>query len=165
MDRVRLSMRSVYKDPGEATKALYALLQSRVQNLEMNISHQAMPSMREHALFVRSRPYRIWYLIRHNGLIAGTIYATTLNEIGIHLFQDYRGRGIAKWALEQLIARHKPLPAVPARRIGAWLANINPKNLRSIDFFEKAGFELKAYTFQRGGVHAGKADGNPAPRD
>ena len=144
-----LSLPSVYRCLPEAERFLYALLEARVANLEMNISHQAMPDYLEHIKFVRSHPYRAWHLIRRDLQPVGTIYATYLNEIGMHLMPTDQGKGIGRWALEQFLARMHPLPAIPARRIGAWLANINPANRRSIDFFERAGFALKQYTFQR----------------
>ena len=145
---MNLTLQSVYRDR-RAARVLYNLLEDRVGALDINISHNALPPWRDHVRFVKSKPYRVWYIIKADGLAAGTVYATRMNEVGIHLFPDYRGKHIAQWALKTFLSRHKPLAAIPTKRVGAWLANINPKNKRSIDFFEKAGFTIKQYTYQR----------------
>lgn len=145
-----LTLRSVYKD-GIGAEALYDLLRDRSEENDpnVNISHRRMPSMGEHLRFFRSRPYRAWYFIKENGLIAGYVALSHVNEISIVLSTDYRGRGIGAWAVREATTRHRPLPAIPARRVGAWLANINPKNERSIRMFESLGFSLKAQTYER----------------
>lgn len=138
---------SVYREL-EAAKILYALLESRAKNPEMNISHAAMPGWHTHQRFIRARPYQHWFIVKADQLPAGSLYATRLNEIGIHLFPDHQRQGIGRAALELFIARNKPLPAVPAMRPARWLANINPENARSIEFFTKAGFRLKQHTYE-----------------
>ena len=131
----------VHKEP-EATKFLYALLRERSSEDDkyVNISHRALPPFDEHERFVRSRPYRYWYLIRSEGEWVGYISCTKLNEIGIVLMRAHRRRGYGKQALARFVAEHKPLPAIPARRSGRFLANINPANAPSIALFHGAGF-------------------------
>lgn len=143
-----LTLRSVYKDRG-GTAWLYEML--RVRSTEndpnVNISHRALPTYAEHVRFVRSRPYRLWYFVKENGLTAGYISISRRNEIGIVLLPDYRGRGIGTWAVQEVMKRHKPLPAIPSERSGRWLANINPKNARSIAMFAKCGFSELQVTY------------------
>jgi len=145
---MNLTMRSVYKDRHNY-EILYDLMRARLSDgPDSNISHRSMPSYREHVDFVRSRPYRIWYVIRADGAPAGAIYASKLNEIGIAIFPDYRRAGVASWAIRRLIGRHTPLPAKPGLRSGRWLANINPSNEASIALFSNLGFSLKAQTYE-----------------
>ena len=126
---------------------LYLLLGQRTK--DQSISHKEMPGKHQHAKFVRSRPYRLWFIIKADGEPVGSIYATRQNEIGIQIAKARQGLGIGMKALNLLTSRYKPLPEIPGKRAGVWLANISKDNDRSIDFFEKAGFSLRQYTFQR----------------
>lgn len=129
---------NVYRE-SSATKVLYRLLCERPP--ESRISHVSVPSYRAHARFVRSRPYRYWYLVRVGEKFIGELCVTDLNEIGIHLFDGYRHCGHGEAALRMFIRRHRPLPAITAKRVGAWLANIAPENENAKFFFAKMGFE------------------------
>ena len=147
---MNITLRSVYKDGPESIQALYELLRARSieDDPHVNISHRALPTFLTHARFVRSHPYRAWYLVRVDGLTAGSVNLTKLNEVGIVLHPDYRGKGVGKVALKLLLNRHKPLPAIPAHRAGRFLANINPANERSIRLFTGLGFKLKQQTYE-----------------
>ena len=148
---MRILLESVYKEGGHAgIDALYEIM--RVRSTEddphVNISHRVLPPFRQHALFVRARPYRAWYFVKVDGLVAGSVTLTKLNEVGIVLHPDYRGNGIGKQALQMLITRTKPLPAIPGHRVGRFLANIHPKNERSIRLFTGLGFVHIQNTYQ-----------------
>ena len=147
---MNIVLRSVYRDGRDAIEALYTLLRVRSQEDDphVNISHRALPTPHDHAVFVRSHPYRVWYIVKVNGLAAGSVNLTKLNEIGIVLHPDYRGMGVGKAALRMLLDRHRPLPAVPAHRVGHWLANIHPLNERSTKLFTGLGFKHIQNTFQ-----------------
>jgi GNAT superfamily N-acetyltransferase len=149
---MNITLDSVYKRR-QNVDALYDIMRARSteDDPHTNISHRALPPYRQHGEFVRSRPYRIWYLIKVGGLLAGATNITKQNEIGLVLLPDYRGKGIGKLVLQGLLRRHKPLPAIPGHRAGHFLANINPKNERSIRLFTGLGFALKQQTYQLGG--------------
>ena len=138
---------NVYREP-TAAQVLYALLQQRP--LESRISHQTMPTYQEHLKFLQVCPYRMWFLIRVDGEFVGDIHATENNEIGVFLFQQYRGLRYGKQALQLFISRHRPLPAVPAVRVQAWLAHIAPENDLAKHFFEDAGFHKVEETYRYG---------------
>ena len=144
-----IELQNVYTEHG-AREFLYELLRERSTEADphVNISHRTLPAMHDHAAFVRSRPYRAWYLVKVDGLVAGSVNLTKLNEIGIVLHPDYRGMGVGKAALRMVLDRHRPLPAVPAHRAGRFLANINPANERSIRLFTGLGFKLKQQTYE-----------------
>jgi RimJ/RimL family protein N-acetyltransferase len=116
---------------------LYNLLKERESNV--NISHKKMPTYTQHTKFVSSNPYFRWYIVEYNGKKSGSIYLSKNNEIGIFLKNSFRGNKIGKEAVELLIEKH------PKSR---YLANINPKNKKSIQFFKKCGFNLIQYTFE-----------------
>ena len=147
---MRIILESVYKHPAQSAQALYDLLKERSTEADphVNISHRALPPWRAHLAFFRSHPYRAWYFVKVDGLVAGSVNITKLNEVGIVLHQDYRGKGIGKAALKKLLERSRPLPAIPAHRSGCFLANINPGNYRSISLFTGLGFKHIQNTYQ-----------------
>lgn len=70
----------------------------------------------------------------------GTIYLTTLREIGISIFRSHQRQGYAIQAIDLLTAAHP----------GKFLANINPKNTASIGMFKKLGFNHIQNTYELG---------------
>jgi RimJ/RimL family protein N-acetyltransferase len=115
---------------------LYELLGER--DREVNISHKKMPSYDKHVEFVKNRPYSKWYVIYDGDQKAGSIYLTKQNEIGLFIKKEMQGRGIGKKAL-QLLMKYEPRDR--------YLANVNPENIKSIEFFKKNNFHLIQYTF------------------
>ena len=116
---------------------LYDLLLQR--NSNVNISHKRMPTYEEHIKFVRSLPYSKWYIIEIDGERVGSIYLTNQNEVGIFVAERSQAKGIGSNALNVLIDQNPGL---------RYLANINPENKKSIDFFEKSGFVLIQHTYE-----------------
>lgn len=116
---------------------LYKLLENR--NPDSNISHRVMPNYDEHVQFVLSNPYSAWYVILVNGEKSGSVYLSKQDEIGIFLTNNMKGKGIGRFALELLMKKN------PRKR---YLANISPKNNKSIKFFEKNNFNLIQYTYE-----------------
>ena len=116
---------------------LYDLLLQR--NPDANISHKKMPTYEEHVNFVKSSPYSKWYIIEVDEERAGSIYLTKQNEIGIFLNEGLQEKGIGSNALNLLIGKNPDL---------RYLANINPENKKSIEFFKKLGFTLIQYTYE-----------------
>jgi RimJ/RimL family protein N-acetyltransferase len=103
-----------------------------------------MPSWEQHLYFIldggqhpiyKSHKYTAWYIIPD----MGAIYLTNMDEIGISLLPMYHGLGIADKAIKELIRLH------PRKR---YLANISPRNTRSIKFFDKHGFKHVQNTYE-----------------
>ena len=124
-----------------APEIMYELLRERSTEHDrfVNISHRKLPTWRAHLAFIRKRPYRAWYLIRERDDYAGTLYLSKAGEIGIVLFRAFRGKGIGPKAIAALMKRHKS---------ARFIANINPKNKRSIALFKKLGFSLLQHTYE-----------------
>ncbi len=116
---------------------LYELLKERDSNV--NISHKKMPTYDEHVKFVMSKPYSKWYVIQYDNQNIGSIYLSKQNEIGIFLIKKIQRKGIGQQVLEILMKKH------PRQR---FLANINPTNKKSIDFFIQNNFKLIQYTYE-----------------
>lgn len=116
---------------------LYELLKER--DSRANISHKKMPNFAQHVKFVLSKPYTKWYVIVECKKNVGSVYLTKDNEIGIFLKKDLQGKGIGMNVLKLLMEKN------PRAR---YLANINPKNKKSIQFFKNNGFKLIQHTYE-----------------
>ena len=79
------------------------------------------------------------FRIRMNNQRVGSVYLSKQNEIGIFLLKEYQGLKLGKNILELLMEKN------PAEM---YLANVSPKNHRSINFFKKNKFRLIQYTFE-----------------
>ncbi len=118
-------------------KFLYDLLKGRESNV--NISHKKMPTYAQHIKFIESKPYSKWYIIRLGNQKIGSAYLSKQDEIGIFITKNMHAKKIGTIALNILIKKN---------RRKRYLANINPKNKKSISFFKKNGFELIQHTFE-----------------
>ena len=116
---------------------LYDLLLER--DPKANISHKKMPTFTEHLKFVKSKPYSKWYVILKEEQKIGSIYLSKNDEIGIFLDKSIQGKGFGQLALEQLMKKN------PKKR---YLANVNPKNKKSVKFFTQNKFELIQHTYE-----------------
>ena len=116
---------------------LYELLKERDPNA--NISYKKLPSYKEHVKFVSSKQYAVWYIIYSDGKKSGTIYLSKQDEIGIFLKKGIIGKGIGSQALTLLMEKN------PRKR---FLANVSPKNKKSMNFFKKHKFKLIQYTYE-----------------
>lgn len=116
---------------------LFNLLKER--STSENISHKKMPTYNEHKKFVKSKPYLRWYTVMLSNKKIGSVYLSKNDEIGIFLKKEFRAKDIGKKVLEMIIQKN------PRKH---YLANINPKNKKSIKFFKKNHFKLIQYTFE-----------------
>ena len=120
------------------TEFLFKLLKER--DPRANISHKKMPSYNQHVNFIKSKPYTKWYIIMKYKEKVGSIYLSKNDEIGIFLSKNYQGRNVGNYALTELIKKN------PRKR---YLANVNPKNKKSISFFKNNNFKLIQHTFEK----------------
>ena len=118
-------------------KFLYCHLKER--DPLTRISHKKMPSFEQHSKFVLSKPYTKWYIILEKNKKIGSIYLTEMNEIGLFLKKGVQGRGIGQQSLELMMKLN------PRNR---YLANVNPKNIESTNFFKKNKFKLIQHTYE-----------------
>ena len=116
---------------------LYNLLKERESIV--NISHKQTPTYVSHIKFVKSKPYTNCYIIENGNKKAGSIYLSKHNEIGIFIKKIFHKQNIGNIALSLLMKKN------PRKR---YLANVNPKNKHSINFFQKNNFKLIQYTYE-----------------
>jgi hypothetical protein len=115
---------------------LYKLLKER--DPRANISHKKMPIFKQHVKFVLSKPYSRWYVIVESEKEVGSVYLTKDSEIGIFIKKDMQSRGIGFKALRLLVMMNPRI---------RYLANVSPKNKKSIQFFKNNGFKLIQHTY------------------
>lgn len=116
---------------------LYTLLAQRPK--EANISHKEMPTYENHKYFVDNHPYLDWLIIKdEDQIVVGSVYITKQREIGISIYKHKQGKGYARAAIDVIRAKYP----------GPLLANINPQNERSIEFFNSLGFKHIQNTYQ-----------------
>jgi len=116
---------------------LYQILKER--EINTNISHKKMPTYNEHIDFVQSKPYSKWYIIYFGRKKVGSVYISKQNEIGIFIKKKFLKNGIGTKVLKIILEKN------PRKQ---FLANINPKNKKSIEFFKKNGFKLLQQTYE-----------------
>jgi len=116
---------------------LFQLLKER--DIRVNISHKKMPTYQQHMKFVKSKPYSKWYIILLSNEKVGSIYLSKSDEIGIFILKKFQKHNIGKLAITKLFTKN------PRKR---YLANVNPRNKKSIKFFKNNGFKLIQYTFE-----------------
>lgn len=134
MNMEELELKSVTKSD---VRFLYTQLKER--DSKINISHKKMPSYSEHTKFVLSKPYSKWYIIYYKNRKVGNVYLSKMNEIGIFILKTIKVKGLGSLVLEQVLKKN------PKTR---YLANVNPKNVKSSEFFKKNGFKLIQHTYE-----------------
>lgn len=113
-------------------RILYNLLEER--KLYQSISHKELPTYENHVKFVRSKPYKQWFILQDNKLFVGSVYLTKDNEIGIFIFEDYLGVGYGHIAIEEILKLNKDTELIKA--------NIAPTNSNSLAFFCNQRFQF-----------------------
>ena len=122
----------------EDAEFLYDSLKEREGRV--NISHKSLPKWEEHIEFVKNYNYISWDIIIVDENKIGNIYLTELNEIGIFILKKFHDRGYGSEALKMFMKKNGN------RR---YLANINPTNYKSIQFFGKHGFSHFQNTYTK----------------
>lgn len=127
----------VYETGDYGLRVLRLLLGERTA--AESISHKTMPQWYDHCQFVGKKPYLAWYLIESEqaNSFVGAIYLTKQREVGLFIFKAYRSLGLGTKALRLLLEKHP----------GKVLANINPRNVEAIEFWEKQGFSPLQATY------------------
>ena len=130
-----MELKSVTSDDAEF---LYELLKQREGRV--NISHRSVPSLTEHRDYIKNHSYQSWDIIWVENNRVGNIYLTQRDEIGVFIDNKFQGRGYGSQALKQFMEKNGNK---------RYLANINPTNYKSIQFFGKHGFTHIQNTYHK----------------
>jgi len=115
---------------------------SQIINLPKNKKRQPNVGVIVQARMTSKRfPGKSMALLANKPVIehVGSLYITKNYEIGIFIFKRFQGRGYASDALYKVIT--------DPRYGNKFLANINPLNEKSKQFFKKFGFECVQHTY------------------
>ena len=117
---------------------LFDLLKQREGTV--NISHKSLPDWEEHIQYVKKHDYQSWDIIWVENTRIGNIYLTKNNEIGIFIDKKLQFHGYGSKALEEFMKKNGKK---------RYLANINPTNYKSIQFFGIHGFTHIQNTYHK----------------
>ena len=117
---------------------LFDLLKQREGTV--NISHKSLPDWEEHIQYVKKHDYQSWDIIWVENTRIGNIYLTKNNEIGIFIDKKLQFHGYGSKALEEFMKKNGKK---------RYLANVNPTNYKSIQFFGKNGFTHIQNTYHK----------------
>ena len=106
----------------------------------VNISHKSLPTWEEHVEYIKNNTYQSWEIIWVDNARIGDIYLTDRDEIGIFLDKKSQSNGYGSIAINEFMKKNGKK---------RYLANINPTNYKSIQFFGKHGFTHIQNTYHK----------------
>lgn len=127
----------------EHIEFLFALLCSR----QLSISHQELPSYKEHAKFVENHPYAKWLIVQDRDQLIGAIYISKDNSVGFHFLPEHELH--VPQVLSFFLARFKPLPPIKSLRSNDFFFNVAPNDIKKIELLEKLGFQISQLSYQK----------------
>lgn len=110
---------------------LYLLLSKR----KSSISHNKVPSLKEHTEFVSENPYIEWYLIYKDKDLSGSVYVQSDNSVGLSLNQPNQEDVLEVIAF--IKNNHQPLPSIKSLRRENFFVNIAPDDFNLIKILNK----------------------------
>ena len=125
-------------------RILFKILKER--KLCSNISHSNIPSFEDHIKFVKSMPYRYWFLVLKEKEYLGAFYITKNNEISIKLIND--SDAIFKEILHIIFKNFKPLSAIPSKRNSKFIINLSPNDKFYNKLLNRIGAEKIQETYR-----------------
>lgn len=122
----------------EDADLLFELLKKRSHK----ISHDHLPTIDEHLLFVKSKPYLYWAIVMEDQAPVGTYYIQSDNSIGLNLLKPEKP--LVYKILCQIQANFKPLKEVKSKVPSYFYVNVSYSNKQ----LERVLFELDAVPIQ-----------------
>ena len=122
---------------------LYELLKNREKKI--SISHEKLPSFYQHKKFLRSSPYRHWFIIKKGSSLLGSTYITKSNCVAIHLLKNNKELIIK--IISFIIRTFKPLKELPSIRRKEFIMNITSNNRLYAEILKQLGGKKVQETF------------------
>ncbi len=110
---------------------LYTLLSRR----KHAISHDNLPSKKEHTHFVLNNPYIEWYLIYEEKNLLGSVYIHSDNSIGINIIKP--NKYIVESIISYIKKNHKPLDQIKSLRRGEFFLNVATDDFAMIEILDQ----------------------------
>ncbi len=100
----------------------------------------------EHETFVKSHPYRSWFLIKISDNYVGSFYVSKENTIGINIADNYVRLAVAP-IINFVESNFEPLSAIPSVRNGKFAVNVSPANKLLAKALEEIGANIAQITY------------------
>ena len=128
--------------PSEAQiESLFELLVQRVHKISCeDVSYS------EHKQFVKSHPYRDWFLIRVSDSYVGSFYVSKENTIGINVSDGYISLVVSQ-IINFVKENFKPLPPIPSIRSDKFAVNVPPSNLQLTNALEDVDAKIAQISY------------------
>lgn len=128
-----------------------ALLYDLLDGRQFSISHNKMPSMKEHDEFVRNHPYRGWWLIFDADNISnciGSVYVSFDNSIGFDVDVN-KITFTAEYFMQMLKNEIYPLSPEPSKIFGDFFFNVSPRNTDLQNWLECSNYYVSQVSLSR----------------
>lgn len=105
-----------------------------------------MPAWSDHQKFVKSNPYRAWYLVKKDyENFIGTVYLTNENHVSIALpsSNDLEISEVLHWVMKH----HKPLKGIKSVRPDHYQINIPSSDLNFMSLLDEMGYQQVQVTY------------------
>lgn len=110
------------------------------------ISHKDMPTWNQHVRFVKTNPYRMWFIVKQKDKPVGSFYIKLDNSIGINLIDDYSSSVIE--ILDYIKRNIKPAQAIPSVVPPFFYVNLSPLNTTLINQLENKNMQKIQISFK-----------------
>ena len=114
---------------------LFEILEKRPHS----ISHKVMPSKSEHIAFIKSNPYRYWFLVFEDDQLAGAIYIQNDNSIGLNLL--FPKKTLVRKILGHLKTNFDPKPEVKSKVPDYFYLNVSYSNEDLKEILDELGVD------------------------
>ena len=105
----------------------FNILYQQLKKRKHVISHKKIPNYKNHKLFFKNNPYRVWYIIREGKGIIGNVYVKFDNSIGLNFYKNISAVKIEK-ILNLIKLELSPLKPKPSIRSKNFFINIASSN-------------------------------------
>jgi L-amino acid N-acyltransferase YncA len=112
---------------------LFRLLEQR----RHTVSHETMPTFSQHKIFVASKPYREWFLVRLQSDYLGSFYLTNNNTIGLNIIQPRID--VVAHCLNRINSDFEPVEPIPSHVARSFSVNVPIGNTELHDNLIKIG--------------------------
>lgn len=128
--------------PSEAQiESLFELLVQRLHKISCeDVSYI------EHKRFVKSHPYRDWFLIGVSDRYVGSFYVSKENTIGINVSDEYTSLVVSQ-IINFVKENFKPLPPIPSIRSEKFAVNVPPSNLQLANALEAVDAKIAQISY------------------
>lgn len=129
------------KPSEEQIETLFELLVRRVHRISCEETNY-----NEHKQFVKSHPYRYWFLIKIVDNYVGSFYVSKENTIGINVSDEHTYLIIPH--ITNFVKKNfKPLSAIPSVRSGKFAINVPSSNVHLASALEAIDAKIAQVTY------------------